>query len=70
MGRLFDPSPSPEPSDVLLLVVGGLAQHLAIVTEPGRMIHTMGRGPACVIEVPIGKSRLIDSVWKWRGLDG
>lgn len=57
-----------QPGDVLLLTVGGKAQHLGIVTEGGRMVHTYGKGPRGVIEVPIGKSRPIDSIWTWRSL--
>jgi len=57
---------------VLLLIVGKppKAQHLAFVTEDGRMAHCWGRGPGRVIEVPIGKSRPIDSIWTWRSIDG
>jgi hypothetical protein len=60
----------PAPGNVLLLVAGGKAQHLAIVTGGGRMVHCWGRGPARVIEVPIDRRWPIDSVWAWRSVDG
>lgn len=65
---LFDWVEQPEPGDILLLRVAGKAQHLAILTEPGRMIHTYGKGPKCVIEVPMGTiwRASIDSAWAWR----
>lgn len=54
--------------DVLLLIVGGKPQHLAIATGTGRMIHTYSSGPMAVIEVPMGSAwrRVIDSVWRWK----
>jgi len=65
---LFDLAATPSPGDVLLLTVGGRAQHMAIMTAPGRMIHTYGKGPRCVIEVPMGNIWVsaIDSAWSWR----
>jgi NlpC/P60 family putative phage cell wall peptidase len=66
--RLFDEVAVAEPGDILLLPVAGKAQHMAIYTGEGRMIHT-ARGLHKVIEVPVGKSRPIDSIWTWRGLE-
>ncbi len=58
------------PGDVLLLKINNKAQHLAIISEAGRMIHCYQNGPGCVIEVPIGKSRPIHSIWTWPSLKG
>lgn len=70
LAEVFDRAAEALPGDVLLLQVAGKAQHLAIVTELGRMVHTYGRGPVQrVIEVPIGRSRAIDSIWTWRGVE-
>ncbi|AMK19327.1 NlpC/P60 family protein [Sphingobium sp. MI1205] len=68
LAALFDQAEEARPGDVLLLRVGGKAQHLAILTEPGRMIHTYGKGPKCVVEVPMGAiwCAAIDSSWAWR----
>lgn len=72
----FDPVTKPSPGDVLLLRLGGKAQHLAIMTAPNKMIHTYGAGPGKVIEVPMGKPSCegvwwdaIDSAWAWRGVE-
>jgi NlpC/P60 family putative phage cell wall peptidase len=67
--RLFDRTDTPHAGDILLLHVAGKAQHMAIYAGDGRMIHT-ARGLNKVTEVPVGKSRPIDSIWTWRGLDG
>jgi cell wall-associated NlpC family hydrolase len=69
LAETFDRADVARPGDLLLIVVGEKPQHLAIVTGPGRMMHACLRGPEQVIEVPIGKSRPIDSIWTWRGLD-
>ncbi len=60
----------PERGDVLLLTVGGKPQHLAIMTEPGRMVHTYGKGPSCVVEVPMGRvwAAAIAGAWTWSNL--
>lgn len=67
---VFDPATVEQPGDVLLLRVGDKAQHLAIYAGSGRMIHTYGKGPSKVIEVPMGRvwRDAIDSVWTWRGI--
>lgn len=67
---LFDPVTVEQPGDVLLLRVGDKAQHLAIYAGCGRMIHTYGKGPSKVMEVPMGRAwrDAIDSVWTWRGV--
>lgn len=71
MASLFDPARAALPGDVLLLRVAGKVQHMAILTEPGRMIHTYGKGPKCVIEVPMGTiwQTALESAWTWRGLN-
>ena len=73
LAEMFDPATAPLPGDLLLLRVGGLPQHLAILSEGnpsdgGRMIHTYGKGPARVIEVPMGHAwrSALDSAWSWR----
>ena len=68
MRALFDPVKEAAPGDVLLLKVGGRAQHLAIYVGAGRMIHTYRNNIGKVIEVPVGRSRPIDSIWAWRGI--
>lgn len=70
LAATFDKRTDALPGDVLLLKVGGRAQHLAILTGK-TMVHTYGRGPRCVVEVPftnIWRSQL-DSVWGWRGVE-
>ncbi len=68
LAALFDQVSEIQAGDVLLLIVGGKPQHLAIATGTGRMIHTYSSGPMAVIEVPMGTAwnRAIDSVWRWR----
>lgn len=61
---------APQPGDVMLIRLGGKAQHLAIMTAPNRMIHCYQAGPGHVIEVPIGTHREIDSYWTWPSLEG
>jgi len=65
---LFDQVGEARPGDVLLLKIRGKAQHLAIYVGDGRMIHTYGNNIGRVIEVPVGRSRPIDSIWAWRGI--
>lgn len=69
LAETFDKRTEAGPGDVLLLRIGGRAQHLAICTGE-KMIHTYGRGPRCVVEVPftsIWRSQL-DSIWGWKGV--
>jgi NlpC/P60 family putative phage cell wall peptidase len=72
LGRHMDRITDIEPGAVLLWKVGRplKAQHLAIASHNGRMIHCWGKGPNKVIEVPVGVGRLelLDSVWRFRGL--
>ena len=69
LARLFDPATDRQPGDVLLLRMGGLAQHLAICapteTNPDRIIEAMPTGPA---RVRPGRATLgrIDSIWRWK----
>lgn len=71
LGEAMTISANPLPGDVLLLCVAGKAQHLAILTENNRMIHTYGKGPSKVVEVPMGRVwwAALDSVWKWKGIE-
>jgi len=69
--RLFDRVDEAKPGDVLLLLIGGRAQHLAICSEvrdgwPSRMIHCYQSGPGMVCEVHVGSLTRIDSLWRWR----
>ena len=68
--KLLAPVTEPRPGDVMLLKVGTplKAQHLGLFVGSGRMIHCYQAGPECVIEVPIGRSRPIDSYWTWPSL--
>ena len=70
LGRHCDRIKAIEPGAVLLWKVGRplKAQHLAIASDGGRMIHCWGKGPNKVIEVPIGQGRmeLLDSIWRFR----
>lgn len=68
LARLFDKSAEPRPGDILLLRTGGKPQHLAIYVGNNRMVHTYGKGPQKVIEVPMGRVWLnaLDSVWSWK----
>lgn len=66
MEALFDRVDDMQPGDILLLIVGNQPQHLAIYIGNGRMIHTYGKGPERVVNVRVGQSRPIDSIWRWR----
>lgn len=70
LSAIFDQATEAQPGDVLLLNIGGKPQHLALLSAPGRMIHTYGKGPRSVIEVPMGTvwKNAIDSIWTWRGI--
>jgi len=69
LARLFDRVAERQPGDVLLLRMGGVAQHLAIYapteTQPDRIIEAMPTGPG---KVRPGRATAvrIDSVWRWR----
>ena len=69
---LFDPATAIEAGDVLLLAMAGKAQHLAIATGEGTMIHCSARvSPRGVVEQPIDEMLAIfplDSVWRWRSV--
>lgn len=69
LARLFDQVSERQPGDVLLLRMGGAAQHLAIYapteTNPDRIIEAMPTGPAQVRPSRARPVR-IDSVWRWR----
>lgn len=70
LARLFDEVTELQAGDVLLLNVGGKAQHLAIYAPKGpsggiRVIEAMVRGPMQVRPYRRSKNE-IDSVWRWR----
>lgn len=68
--RLLRRVETPRPGDVMLMPVGSplKAQHLGLFIGDGRMVHCYQAGPECVISVPIGRSRPIDSYWTWPSL--
>lgn len=62
---------SPLPGDVIALRLGEheeLPRHLAMLISDRRLIHCYGKGPACVITAPIGRSRPVHSYWTWPSL--
>jgi cell wall-associated NlpC family hydrolase len=70
---LFDRADDVQAGDILLLKIGGKAQHLAIATkaENGRakrMVHCYHTGPQKVIDVPVGTitQSAIVAVYRWR----
>ncbi len=69
LARLFDQVTDPQPGDVLLLRMGGAAQHLAIFApapeRPDRIIEAMPTGPGKVRPGRASTGR-IDSIWRWR----
>ena len=69
LARLFDRVSDRQPGDVLLLRMGGAAQHLAIAApqdgKPDRIIEAMPTGPAKVRPGVAGMKR-VDSIWRWR----
>jgi len=66
LSELFDRVETMEPGDVLLMQTGDKAQHLGIYVGGGRMIHTYGRGPRCVIEVPLIPNWPVVGIFRWR----
>lgn len=69
LARLFDQVGERQPGDVLLLRMGGAAQHLAIYApteaNPDRIIEAMPTGPGRVRPARATLGR-IDSIWRWR----
>lgn len=65
LARLFDRAAEIQAGDVLLLVLGGKAQHLAIALNDRQMVHCFTGGPSRVVKAAIGHGRL-DSIWRWR----
>lgn len=70
LAATFEKRSDPELGDVLLLRIGGKAQHLAILAGK-TMIHTYGAGPRRVVEVPFSHvwRASLDSVWGWKGVE-
>lgn len=69
LARLFDRADTIEAGDVLLLIVGGKPQHLAIAAptegKPSRTIQALHTGPCKVIPVRVTRA-MVDSIWRWR----
>ena len=69
LARLFDRVDERQPGDVLLLRMGGMAQHLAIYAPTpvnlDRIIEAMPSGPGKVRPARAKPVR-IDSIWRWR----
>ena len=63
---VLDPVAAMEPGDVLLMRVAGKAQHLGLYAGDGRMIHTYGKGPRCVMEVPLDPLWPVVGIFRWR----
>lgn len=66
---LFDRVKAWQPGDIMLLRIGGKAQHLAIVGTSGKhIVHCYSGGPDRVVIAPIGTATQarIDSIWRWR----
>ena len=72
LARLFDRVSDRQPGDVLLLRMGGAAQHLAIAApldgKPDRIIEAMPTGPGKVRPGKASAGR-VDSIWRWRNAD-
>lgn len=69
LARLFDRVEDIQPGDVLLLKVGGQAQHLGLAApiegQPSRTIQAYHTGPRAVVAIRQPRDT-IDSVWRWR----
>ena len=72
LARMFDRVAERQAGDVLLLRMGGVAQHLAIYApteaSPDRIIEAMPTGPGKVRPARATPGR-IDSIWRWRNTD-
>lgn len=69
LSRLFDRVNEIMAGDVLLLLVGGKPQHLAIAApvegKPTRAIQALHTGPRCVVVGRVPRA-MIHSIWRWR----
>jgi cell wall-associated NlpC family hydrolase len=69
LARLFDKVSERQAGDVLLLIVGGKPQHLALAAptegKPSRTIQATCSGPCKVVAVRV-PSAMVDSIWRWR----
>lgn len=56
------------PGDLLLILLQGKPQHLAIYSGQNKMIHTLWSGPARVRETPMCGLHwdAVHSIWRWR----
>jgi cell wall-associated NlpC family hydrolase len=73
LDSLFDRVTEAQPGDILLMLLGGKPEHLAIVTKsengvPKRMVHCYHTGPSKVIDVPVGTitRSQIAAIYRWR----
>jgi NlpC/P60 family putative phage cell wall peptidase len=70
MADLFDAVAwPPQPGDILVMMMAGRAQHLAIMADRDEVIHTYARGPQRVIAMPLLSAVSawpLDSLWRWR----
>jgi cell wall-associated NlpC family hydrolase len=69
LAEIFDRVAEVEPGDVLLLIVGGKPQHLAIAApiegQPSRTIQALHCGPCKVVAIRQNRAS-IHSIWRWR----
>lgn len=67
LAQLFDRVADRQPGDLLLLKVGGQAQHLAIAApkegKPSRTIQALHTGPRKVVPVRV-PAAMVDSIWR------
>lgn len=73
LDSLFDRTEAAQEGDVLLILLGGKPEHLAICTKaengvPKRMVHCYHSGPGQVIDVPVGTitRSQIAAIYRWR----
>lgn len=69
LGEIFDKATDILPGDILVLMIGGKPQHLAIAApkdgKPTRAIQALYTGPQKVIVGRVPRD-MIHSVWRWR----
>ena len=69
MAALFDPVTERKAGDILVLMVSGKPQHLAIAaptdTKPSRTIQALHTGPQKVVAMRVPRAT-VHSIWRWR----
>jgi cell wall-associated NlpC family hydrolase len=69
LARMFDRAQEIQAGDILLLIVGGKPQHLAIAApkegKPSRAIQALHTGPCQVVVGRIPRA-MVHSIWRWR----